>query len=190
MARGAARTAQGGEGTHAAQRRTGAATPGAAVGADRQGVPVRDRSRAALRWQTSSRGARSFSSTTSCSGPTTRRGARRARRSRTGSTVIAVHLANHDVTLTAVSRAPLAKLLAYQQRMGWTFPWASSAGSDFNFDFNIVVHRSAAARGRPSNTTTSAAAMRWTRRRRRSPSSSSQPPAEPTRPRTRATGPA
>jgi len=50
---------------------------------------------------------------------------------------IAVHLANHDVTLTAVSRAPLEKLLAYRQRMGWTFPWASSAGSDFNFDFNI-----------------------------------------------------
>jgi predicted dithiol-disulfide oxidoreductase (DUF899 family) len=50
---------------------------------------------------------------------------------------IAVHLANHDVTLTAVSRAPLEKLQAYQQRMGWTFPWASSSGSDFNFDFNI-----------------------------------------------------
>ncbi|MEN2470687.1 DUF899 domain-containing protein [Burkholderia stabilis] len=49
----------------------------------------------------------------------------------------AVHLANHDVTLTAVSRAPLAKLLAYRQRMGWTFPWASSVGSDFNFDFNV-----------------------------------------------------
>jgi len=50
---------------------------------------------------------------------------------------IAVHLANHDVTLTAVSRAPLATLLAYRQRMGWTFPWASSAGSDFNFDFSV-----------------------------------------------------
>ncbi|KWK50477.1 thioredoxin [Burkholderia stagnalis] len=49
----------------------------------------------------------------------------------------AVHLANHDVTLTAVSRAPLAKLLAYRQRMGWTFPWASSVDSDFNFDFNV-----------------------------------------------------
>src|SRR5512135_3066632 len=49
----------------------------------------------------------------------------------------AVHLANHDVTLTAVSRAPLAKLKAYKQRMGWTFPWASSHGSDFNFDFNV-----------------------------------------------------
>jgi predicted dithiol-disulfide oxidoreductase (DUF899 family) len=49
-----------------------------------------------------------------------------------------IHLANHDVTLAAVSRAPLAKLQAYKQRMGWTFPWASSLGSDFNFDFNIA----------------------------------------------------
>jgi predicted dithiol-disulfide oxidoreductase (DUF899 family) len=48
-----------------------------------------------------------------------------------------VHLANHDVTLTAVSRAPLAKLQAYRQRMGWSFPWASSHGGDFNFDFNV-----------------------------------------------------
>ena len=50
---------------------------------------------------------------------------------------IAVHLANHDVMLWAVSRAPLAKLQAYKRRMGWTFPWASSFGSDFNFDFNV-----------------------------------------------------
>ena len=49
----------------------------------------------------------------------------------------AVHLANHDVTLSAVSRAPLAKLQAYKRRMGWTFPWASSRGGDFNFDFNV-----------------------------------------------------
>jgi predicted dithiol-disulfide oxidoreductase (DUF899 family) len=48
-----------------------------------------------------------------------------------------VHLANHDVTLSAVSRAPLAKLLAYKRRMGWTFPWASSLGGDFNADFNV-----------------------------------------------------
>jgi predicted dithiol-disulfide oxidoreductase (DUF899 family) len=48
---------------------------------------------------------------------------------------IAVHLANHDVMLWAVSRAPLAKLQDYKRRMGWTFPWASSAGSDFNSDF-------------------------------------------------------
>jgi predicted dithiol-disulfide oxidoreductase (DUF899 family) len=50
-----------------------------------------------------------------------------------------IHLANHDVTLSAVSRAPLAKLQAYKRRMGWTFPWASSLGSDFNFDFNVSV---------------------------------------------------
>jgi predicted dithiol-disulfide oxidoreductase (DUF899 family) len=48
-----------------------------------------------------------------------------------------VHLANHDVTLSAVSRAPLAKLQEYKRRMGWTFPWASSLGSDFNADFNV-----------------------------------------------------
>jgi predicted dithiol-disulfide oxidoreductase (DUF899 family) len=51
----------------------------------------------------------------------------------------AVHLAHHDVTLAAVSRAPLAKLQTYKQRMGWTFPWASSFGSDFNNDFNISL---------------------------------------------------
>jgi len=49
---------------------------------------------------------------------------------------IAVHLANHDVMLWAVSRAPLAILQAYKRRMGWAFPWASSLGGDFNFDFN------------------------------------------------------
>jgi predicted dithiol-disulfide oxidoreductase (DUF899 family) len=48
-----------------------------------------------------------------------------------------VHLAQHDVTLAAVSRAPLAKLQAYKRRMGWSFPWASSAAGDFNFDFNV-----------------------------------------------------
>jgi predicted dithiol-disulfide oxidoreductase (DUF899 family) len=50
---------------------------------------------------------------------------------------VVVHLANHDVTLSAMSRAPLAKLQAYKQRMGWTFPWASSREGDFNFDFNV-----------------------------------------------------
>jgi predicted dithiol-disulfide oxidoreductase (DUF899 family) len=49
-----------------------------------------------------------------------------------------VHLANHDVTLAAVSRAPLAKLQAYKRRMGWRFPWASSFGSDFNYDFQVA----------------------------------------------------
>ena len=49
----------------------------------------------------------------------------------------AVHLASHDVMLWAVSRAPLAKLEPYRQRMGWTFPWASSFGSEFNSDFSV-----------------------------------------------------
>jgi predicted dithiol-disulfide oxidoreductase (DUF899 family) len=49
----------------------------------------------------------------------------------------AVHLANHDVALAAVSRAPFAKLQVYKQRMGWTFPWASAFDSDFNIDFNV-----------------------------------------------------
>ena len=52
---------------------------------------------------------------------------------------VAVHLANHDVMLWAVSRAPLAKLQGFKQRMGWTFPWASSLGGDFNFDFNVSI---------------------------------------------------
>jgi predicted dithiol-disulfide oxidoreductase (DUF899 family) len=50
---------------------------------------------------------------------------------------VVVHLANHDVTLCAVSRAPLAKLQAYKRRMGWSFPWASSLRGDFNHDFNV-----------------------------------------------------
>jgi len=49
----------------------------------------------------------------------------------------AVHLSNHDVMLWAVSRAPLAKLQTYKRRMGWTFPWASSFGRDFNADFSV-----------------------------------------------------
>jgi predicted dithiol-disulfide oxidoreductase (DUF899 family) len=49
-----------------------------------------------------------------------------------------VHLENHDVAFSAVSRAPLAKLKAFKQRMGWTFPWASSFGSDFNRDFSVL----------------------------------------------------
>src|ERR671932_1250349 len=51
---------------------------------------------------------------------------------------IDVHLENHDVALWAVSRAPLEKLQAYKQRMGWSFPWASSHGSDFNYDFHAT----------------------------------------------------
>ena len=50
---------------------------------------------------------------------------------------IAVHLLNHDVAFSAVSRAPLAKLQAFKRRMGWTFPWASSHDTDFNFDYSV-----------------------------------------------------
>jgi predicted dithiol-disulfide oxidoreductase (DUF899 family) len=52
---------------------------------------------------------------------------------------IVVHLENHDVAMTAVSRAPLHKLQAFKRRMGWTFPWASSGGGDFNFDLNVSL---------------------------------------------------
>ena len=68
-----------------------------------------------------------------------------------------VHLANHDVTLSAVSLAPLSKLQAFKRRMGWTFPWASAQGGDFNFDFNVSITGSSSAPG-ASNTITSAAA--------------------------------
>jgi predicted dithiol-disulfide oxidoreductase (DUF899 family) len=57
------------------------------------------------------------------------------------------HLANHDVMLWAVSRAPLAKLQAYQQRLGWDFPWASSFGGEFNYDFNVSVTEEQQRRG-------------------------------------------
>ena len=51
------------------------------------------------------------------------------------------HLNNHDVTFLAISRAPLEKLQAYKRRMGWRFPWASSAASDFNFDYGVSFER-------------------------------------------------
>ena len=62
-----------------------------------------------------------------------------------------LHLQAHDVAFTAVSRAPLPKLLAYRDRMGWSFPWASSAPSDFNFDFNVSFTEESIARGQTSN---------------------------------------
>src|ERR1700694_5815659 len=58
-----------------------------------------------------------------------------------------VHLANHDVTLCAVSRAPLAKLQEYKRRMGWSFPWASSFDSEFNSDFQVTVTKEEWASG-------------------------------------------
>ena len=52
---------------------------------------------------------------------------------------VVAHLANHDVMLWAASRASLPKLQAFKQRMGWIFPWASSQGGDFNYDFNVSI---------------------------------------------------
>jgi predicted dithiol-disulfide oxidoreductase (DUF899 family) len=62
-----------------------------------------------------------------------------------------LHLQHHDVAFTAVSRGPLDKLLAYRDRMGWTFPWASSAGSDFNFDFGVSFTEASVAAGQTYN---------------------------------------
>lgn len=62
-----------------------------------------------------------------------------------------LHLQNHDVAFSAVSRAPLEKLLAYRERMGWSFPWASSGRSEFNFDFNVSFTAESVARGQTYN---------------------------------------
>ena len=139
VARRPPRAARGREGADAPQRRAGPAAPGAALGARREGLPLRDDGRRRRRSPTSSAAARSCSSTTSCSGPTTPAAARRARRSPTASTDRSSTSSNHDVAMVAVSRAPLAALEAYKRRMGWTFPWASSQDSDFNYDFNVSV---------------------------------------------------
>jgi predicted dithiol-disulfide oxidoreductase (DUF899 family) len=62
-----------------------------------------------------------------------------------------LHLQNHDVAFTAISRAPLAKLLAYRERMAWAFPWVSSAPSDFNFDFSVSFTEESVASGQTYN---------------------------------------
>jgi predicted dithiol-disulfide oxidoreductase (DUF899 family) len=59
-----------------------------------------------------------------------------------------VHLINHDVMVVAVSRAPLAKIRPFQERMGWSFKWVSSNGSDFNFDFNVSFTEADKKRGK------------------------------------------
>ncbi len=59
-----------------------------------------------------------------------------------------VHLNNHDVTMIAVSRAPLSEIEAYRRRMGWAFPWFSSYGSDFNFDFHVSFSKEELAKGK------------------------------------------
>jgi predicted dithiol-disulfide oxidoreductase (DUF899 family) len=61
---------------------------------------------------------------------------------------IDVHLRHRDVTLLAVSRAPFAKIEAYRRRMGWTFPWVSSYGTDFNFDYRVSFRPEDVAAGK------------------------------------------
>jgi predicted dithiol-disulfide oxidoreductase (DUF899 family) len=61
---------------------------------------------------------------------------------------IPIHLNHRDVTFTAVSRAPLAKIEAYKKRMGWSFPWVSSYGSDFNYDFHVSFTEELLAAGK------------------------------------------
>jgi predicted dithiol-disulfide oxidoreductase (DUF899 family) len=61
---------------------------------------------------------------------------------------IPIHLNHRDVTLTSVSRAPLARIEAYRKRMGWSFPWVSSYGSDFNYDFRVSFTEEQLAAGK------------------------------------------
>jgi predicted dithiol-disulfide oxidoreductase (DUF899 family) len=61
---------------------------------------------------------------------------------------IPIHLNHRDVTFTAVSRAPLANIEAYKKRMGWSFPWVSSYGSDFNYDFHVSFTEEQLAAGK------------------------------------------
>ena len=58
------------------------------------------------------------------------------------------HLIHHNASIVAVSRAPLAKILAYRKRMGWDFPWVSSFGSDFNYDFHVSFRKEQVAQGK------------------------------------------
>jgi predicted dithiol-disulfide oxidoreductase (DUF899 family) len=58
------------------------------------------------------------------------------------------HLEHHDVTMTAVSRAPLAEIEAYRTRMGWHFPWVSAFGSDFNYDYHVSFSSDELAEGK------------------------------------------
>jgi predicted dithiol-disulfide oxidoreductase (DUF899 family) len=129
-----ARAARGGEGAHAAQRRAGAAAAGAAVGADRQGVPLRDRRGERLAGGPLP-GRSQLLVYHFMFGPDYTAGVRPARRSRTGSTVRRPPGEPRRHAL-AVSRAPLAKLQATSGGWGGV-SWASSFGSDFNVDFNV-----------------------------------------------------
>jgi predicted dithiol-disulfide oxidoreductase (DUF899 family) len=61
---------------------------------------------------------------------------------------VLTHIQHHDVSFVAVSRAPLAEITPFKQRMGWTFPWVSSSGSDFNYDYHVSYTKEELARGK------------------------------------------
>jgi predicted dithiol-disulfide oxidoreductase (DUF899 family) len=106
--------------------------PGSACGDGAGGAGPRTARR---RWQSSSTGARSCSSITSCSAPAYTAGCPVCSSAADTFDGAVAHLGARDVTFLCISRAPLEKLQAYERRMGWSFPWVSSHGSDFNFDF-------------------------------------------------------
>ena len=151
MACGPARAARGREGSDALQRRAGAAAAGTALGANRRGVPPRDR-RGTASLADLFRGNSQLLVYHFMFGPDFTAGCPTCSTIADGFNGFAVHLANHDVTLCAVSRAPLAKLQAYKRRMGWTFPWASSFGSDFNYDFQVAFTKEDQQSGMSSTT--------------------------------------
>jgi len=62
---------------------------------------------------------------------------------------IDVHLRHRDVTLLAISRAPYSKLATYRERMGWSFKWVSSYGTDFNYDYSVSYTKEQLAQGAP-----------------------------------------
>ena len=80
-------------------------------------------------------------------GPEYRAGCRACSAIADGFNGFVVHLENHDVAMMAISSAPIEKLQEYKRRMGWTFPWASSLGSEFNFDFNVSLTEEQQRRG-------------------------------------------
>ena len=59
-----------------------------------------------------------------------------------------IHIAHHDVTFVAISRAPLPEIQAYKQRMGWRFNWASSFGNDFNYDYHVSFSKEDLTKGK------------------------------------------
>ena len=88
---------------------------------------------------------------------------------------ITVHLNHRDITMAAVSRAPYQAIAAYKKRMGWGFPWYSSAGCDFNFDYRVSF--TDAEHAQPGRWTTTTASTHGARcRRRRASASSSRKP--------------